>query len=288
MCFRTQHIGKLNPLAAVAAAPAKLHATIKYSQLPLKTALIVAGLTLVAISICGCGPREHLKTQIQLNFTPPSKNATIGTTPLNLGETLFINHRFAWRDGFLHVPESYSADTPVPLLIWLHGGGGSATDAHALLPVAEDYGVVVLALDSRHNTWDGIDSAIGPDVEFLQSAMQYTLDHVAVDRDRVALGGLSDGGTYALALGRTNGHTFTHLVGVSPWRMKSPAPPVGAPRIFVAHGLRDTVYPEPHTRYVVVPELKKSGYDVVYFPFDGPHWVTDDAWLEIVRWLVGD
>ena len=82
--------------------------------------------------------------------------------------------------------------------------------------MAEEFGVVMLALDSRHNTWDGIDSPFGPDVQFIDAALRYTFERVAIDPGRIAIGGLSDGGSYSLSLGLVNGDLFTHLVAVAP------------------------------------------------------------------------
>jgi phospholipase/carboxylesterase len=170
--------------------------------------------------------------------------------------------------------------------VWLHGGGGQSADIHHVFPLADEYGVVVLALDSRDNTWDGIDSPYGPDVTFLDAALRHTFARVAVDAGRLALGGLSDGASYSLSLGAVNGDLFTHLVAVAPGFIAAPAAPVGRPRIFVAHGTRDNVYHVGLSRNRLVPKLRRDGYDVTYFEFDGPHWVTDEAARRALEWLV--
>jgi len=244
--------------------------------------------TLAAALLLGaCGGRAPEKVRIDVPVTAPTRPADRGTTPLDLGATLFINRGFQWRDGLLHVPAGYDPATPAPLLVWLHGGGGNASDAEGLFPLADDYGVVVLSLDSRHNTWDAIDSPYGPDLRFIERAMRHVVDRVAIDPSRIALGGLSDGASYALAVGRSNGDLFTHLVGISPWGLKPPGPPIGEPVILIGHGTRDTVYPEWHSRRVLAPRFAEAGYDVTYFTFDGPHWVTEDAGRAIMGWLLG-
>ena len=168
----------------------------------------------------------------------------------------------------------------------LHGGGGRAGDFRALFPLAEEFGVAMLALDSRHNTWDGIDSPYGPDVQFIDAALRYTFERVAIDPARIALGGVSDGGAYSLSLGLVNGDLFTHLVAVAPGFSAPPAPPMGRPRIFVAHGTRDNVYSPAGSRLVIVPKLKMAGYDVTYYEFDGPHWFTEDAARHTLQWFI--
>ncbi len=192
----------------------------------------------------------------------------------------------AMRDGRLIVPKQAAPQRPLPLIVLLHGGGGRAEDFRSMFPLAEEFGVVMLALDSRHNTWDGIDSVFGPDVQFIDAALRYTFERVAIDPGRIALGGLSDGGAYALSVGMVNGDLFTHLVAVSPGFFAPPAPPAGRPRIFVAHGIHDNVYNVAGSRRNIVPQLKSAGYDVTYYEFDGPHWVTDDAARHTLQWFV--
>jgi len=173
----------------------------------------------------------------------------------------------------------------MPLLVWLHGGGGNAESFQYMFPLAEELGVVILALDARHNTWDGIDSPFGPDVLFIDAALQHTFERVAIDPQRIGLGGISDGASYALALGRTNGDLFTHLVAVAPGLLKPPAPSIGNPRIFVAHGTRDNVYNVLGSRRFIVPRLKSDGYNVTYLEFDGPHWVPESVAYQILKWI---
>ena len=92
---------------------------------------------------------------------------------------------------------------------------------------------------------------------------------------------------YALSIGTINGDLFTHLIAVAPGYMLAPAPPVGTPRVFLAHGTRDTVYSVSASRSRVLPQLRSAGYDVVYYEFDGPHFLTPDAARAAIEWLVG-
>lgn len=174
----------------------------------------------------------------------------------------------------------------MPLLVWLHGGGGRSDSYRYMFPLAEELGIVILALDARHNTWDGIDSPFGPDVQFIDAALRHTFERVPIDPRRIGLGGLSDGAAYALALGRSNGDIFTHLVAVAPGHLDPPSPPTGQPQILVAHGTRDNVYSFMWSRRYIVPDLKSAGYEVTYFEFDGPHWVPAPVASKALEWLV--
>jgi predicted esterase len=79
-----------------------------------------------------------------------------------------------------------------------------------------DAGLPMLFVDSRGQTWDGIRGGFGPDVDFLDGALEKVFGMVAVDPNRLALGGFSDGATYALSLGLVNGDLFPRIVAFSP------------------------------------------------------------------------
>ncbi len=239
---------------------------------------------LAVLIVAGCRHIGPQVTRVQARPVAPTLAIAPGEHPLGMATWRLKDA--ARRDGRLYVPRQAGPQHPLPLLVLLHGGGGRAEDFRSKFPLAEDFGVVMLAIDSRHNTWDGIDSPFGPDVEFIDAALRYTFERVAIDPGKIALGGLSDGGFYSLSLGLVNGDLFTHLVAVAPGYFAPPGPPTGHPRIFLAHGTRDNVYSVSGSRRRVVPQLKSQGYDVTYYEFDGPHWVTEPAAREALRWLV--
>ena len=238
----------------------------------------------VCVTAVGCGRTGPQITRLTARPAAPTLTIAAGEHALGMGTVRLRD--LARRDGRLYVPKQAAPQHPLPLIVLLHGGGGRAEDFTAVFPLAEEFGVVMLAIDSRHNTWDGIDSPFGPDVASIDAALRYTFERVAIDPRRVALGGLSDGGMYALSLGMVNGDLFTHLVAVAPGWFSPPAPPAGRPRILVEHGTRDNVYGVFGSRHNIVPHLKNAGYDVTYYEFDGPHWVTEDAARYALQWFV--
>lgn len=237
-----------------------------------------------ALMLCSCQGGGDQVTRVQARPVAPAITAAPGVYGLGMGARRLRD--LVNRDGTLVIPQQAASRRPLPLIVLLHGGGGAAEDFRSKLPLADEYGVVMLALDSRHNTWDGIDNPFGPDVMALDAALRFTFEHVAIDPKKIALGGVSDGGAYALSLGIANGDLFTHLVAVAPGFYAPPAPPIGRPRIFLAHGTRDNVYSMAGTRGRIAPRLKDAGYDVTYFEFDGPHWVTEEAARRVLEWLV--
>lgn len=241
---------------------------------------LVIALLAIAVACRQFGP---VTTRVQARPGRPSAAVAPGVRPLDLGTAWYRGMR---RDGTLLVPAAAASGAPVPLLVVLHGGGGRADDFRFMLPIADQRGVALLLLDARHNTWDGVDSPFGPDVRFIDEALAFTFDRVAIDPARIALGGLSDGGMYALSVGVVNGDLFTHLIAVSAGFMNPPGPPTGTPRIFLGHGRRDTVYSLASTRDRLLPRLRDAGYDVTYVEFDGPHFITPEAARAALDWLV--
>jgi phospholipase/carboxylesterase len=177
----------------------------------------------------------------------------------------------AGRDGLLYVPSTYSEDTPAPLFVALHGAGGSGSDWASYYGLCELRGMVLLAPDSRSTTWDLVEFGFGPDVVFLNWALSHTFSRCRIAPEHIGLGGFSDGASYALSLGLSNGDLFSHLVSFSPGFVSAANPLVGDPRIFISHGTNDTILPVAGTRDGIVPDLRASGYRVRYEEFTGGH-----------------
>ncbi len=189
--------------------------------------------------------------------------------------------------GYLYVPAGYGAERPASLVLLLHGAGEDARDGLALLRgQADGAGLILLALSSRGPTWDLIlgRGRYGRDVAAIDEALTQTFSSYAVDPDRVAVGGYSDGASYAISLGISNGDLFGHVLAFSPGFM-APAGRVSSPRFFVSHGTRDRWLPIDRTSRRLVPELEGAGYEVRYREFDGPHVVPPGIAQEAVDWL---
>ena len=205
----------------------------------------------------------------------PDPGLKAGTHSLGLGSR---------RDALLFVPEKYSA--PAPLIVSLHGAGGSEKGGLNIVGTqAEEFGVLVLAPASRTSSWDVIDIGdFGPDVAFIDKALDWTFERCAVSR--VAVGGFSDGASYALSLGLRNGDLFSDILAFSPGFLKSGGL-TGRPRIYVSHGTKDQVLPIDVCSRRLVPRLKDAGYDVTYEEFDGPHRVPPELARRAVSRLAG-
>lgn len=188
-------------------------------------------------------------------------------------------------DGLLYVPAGYRDDTPAPLVLMLHGAGGDARNGLVpLMPKADAVGLVLLAPGSREETWDIIIGEYGPDVDFIDVLLAEAFRVCSIDATRVAIEGFSDGASYALSLGISNGDLFTHVMAFSPGFLR-PARQEGSPGIFVSHGTHDTVLPIAQCSRRIVPQLKQAGYDVTYTEFDGGHTVPPEIASSAVAWF---
>jgi len=189
------------------------------------------------------------------------------------------------RDGLLTVPRGYSPDTPAPLALMLHGAGGRAERLAPRFPMADALGVILLIPDSRDSTWDAVRGPFGPDVDFVGRALEHTFERCAVARGKIAIGGFSDGATYALSLGLDNGSLFTHVIAFSPG-FTANRRAQGRPRIFISHGKSDNVLPIDACSRRIVPQLEDAGYAVTYKEFDGPHTVPEPIAQDAFKWFL--
>ncbi|MEP7067370.1 MAG: alpha/beta hydrolase-fold protein [Gemmatimonadota bacterium] len=220
---------------------------------------------------------RRLDGRLSTRATAPTVSAEPGLHQLGLARE---------RDALLYVPTNYRPDRPAPLAVMLHGAGGTAEHGMALLQTLADVeGIVILAPSSTRQTWDLVLGAYGPDVSFIDEALAMTFERCAIDPRRLTVGGFSDGASYALSLGLTNGDLFTHVIAFSPGFV-APADHVGRPCCYVSHGIRDTVLPIVRCSRRLVPALERAGYDVMYHEFDGLHTIPPEIALEACEWLL--
>ncbi len=82
--------------------------------------------------------------------------------------------------------------------------------------IADQRGVLILSPDSRgRNTSDVIRGGYGPDIQFIDRALGYVFERFSIEPRRVAVGGFSDGASYALSIGLMNGDLFQNILAFS-------------------------------------------------------------------------
>jgi phospholipase/carboxylesterase len=177
--------------------------------------------------------------------------------------------------------------------VLLHGAGGEAGQAIGWLqPIADETGLILLAPQSEGPTWDVILGGYGPDVQRIDDALSEVFRRFAIDPGRVAVGGFSDGASYALSLGVINGALFRRVVAFSPGFVAQTGSGGGEgrghPRFYISHGTGDRVLPIDACSRRLVPKLKSAGFDVVYREFDGGHTVPSHIAREAIGWLLDE
>lgn len=188
------------------------------------------------------------------------------------------------RDAILQLPAN-ATQSSVPLLVMLHGATQSAEDMFWYLGTThEEAGVAVLAPNSRDTSWDAIGGSFGEDVAHLNRALERVFEIAAIDPARIAIGGFSDGASYALSLGMINGDLFPSVVAFSPGFVIG-GTPNGKPRIFISHGTHDRILPIDRCGRRLAATLISRGYDVTFREFDGDHEIPADIAREGLKWM---
>jgi len=226
--------------------------------------------------------RQQYKTgrlTVKLTETTKGEEAKTGVLPLELDRQ---------KDGFIYVPKGYDSSRPAALAMMLHGAGAPAQQGLSLLRnYADDHNLLLLAPASRSYSWDIIASkGFGQDVIFIDQALQLVFERYSLDPKRIAIGGFSDGASYALCLGLTNGDLFTHIIAFSPGFAYAQEKN-GSPAVFISHGIHDPVLPIDPCGRRIVPQLQRQGIQVSYTEFDGEHEIPTHIAQRAVDWFTG-
>jgi predicted esterase len=232
------------------------------------------------------GPLAYVGSRVSAAADDDSRLKTRPTSPtmtLDAGRPHALPTQDG-RGGILYIPKGHDPKIAVPLAVMLHGAGNSAEAMEFTFAIADQYRVVVLAPDSRNLTWDAVSGEFGPDVRYIDAALVFTFKRCAIDPKRMAIGGFSDGASYALSLGMANGDIFNGIIAFSPGFIAS-SHTVGMPRIFVSHGREDDVLPIDKASRDIVLKLQAAGYDVKYQEFNGSHAVPPEIARQAFGWF---
>ena len=220
---------------------------------------------------------------------PRAGNPRLSARPGNVTGTLAPGEHTvtlpSGRTARIIVPASYVGD-PLPFALLLHGFSANAQGAlQPFRMFADNRAIILMAIDASGNTgtWDAVDARWGQDVVNIDEALAFAFSRVAVDPARVGVEGFSDGATYALALGRANGDLFTRIAAQSPGFI-FPLAEVGAPEIYITHGIFDAVFPIDETGLAIADALS-ARYDVRYVEYEGGHELPAGVVSDVAAWL---
>ncbi|MBC5991976.1 alpha/beta hydrolase [Pontibacter cellulosilyticus] len=191
------------------------------------------------------------------------------------------------KDTLLYIPEKYTPTQPAALAVMLHGAGAPAEQGLSLLRrYADELNIILVAPASRSYSWDIIaDHSFGPDVISLDGALAEVFSQYAINKEQLAIGGFSDGASYALSMGLTNGDLFTHIIAFSPGFAYT-LERHGKPAVFISHGVEDPVLPIDPCGRRIVPQLQQQGLEVKFTEFDGGHEIPAAISEDAVNWFL--
>jgi polyhydroxybutyrate depolymerase len=119
------------------------------------------------------------------------------------GEPKTLEHQGRKREYRMHVPKSIDGSRPVPLVLFLHGGGGTAEQASrmGMTQVADQNDFIVAYPNSIDKHWN--DGRLGEtfkdheqidDVAFLTALVEQIQSDYKIDANRIFAAGASNGG----------------------------------------------------------------------------------------------
>jgi phospholipase/carboxylesterase len=194
------------------------------------------------------------------------------------------------RGGFsLYVPEYYTPDRGWPLVMAMHGGSGNGRNfLWSWLRDARSFGAILVAPTATGPTW----ALMGEDADTpnLSRILEAVRARWNVDRKRMLLTGMSDGGTFCYVSGLDSASPFTHLAPVASTFHPLMAEMADAGRlrglpIFLVHGRLDWMFPVQVARHTA-QALSAAGADVTYRELDDlSHTYPREINAELLRWL---
>lgn len=195
----------------------------------------------------------------------------------------------AWLNGhsYVYVPRSVNRSTPSPVLVFFHGSGGNfKAYLWILSKLADKAGFVLVAPSNGMGNWTAEESR-----RCLGNALAAASGAVAVDRSRIHLIGLSNGGRASSQLAGGQGSDFASMVFLSPVfdtpqvRSAAFAAQCKERRIFVVTGGRDDRVPLSYVEENVTA-MKRAGARVTLHTVDSAdHFLMFSHRPELLRIL---
>ena len=160
----------------------------------------------------------------------------------------------------VHVPSSYDAAAPAPLIVLLHGytSSGAGQDTYMQVSALKDaYGFILVAPDgtredggNRPRFWNASDACCNfrgstvDDVAYLAGLIDAVKAEYAVDDKRVYLFGHSNGGFMSYRMAHEHGGTIAAIASLAGADQSRPRPAPPEPvHVLQIHGTADTAIP---------------------------------------------
>ena len=205
------------------------------------------------------------------------------------------------------LPEDHNPSSSYTVIILLHGYGSHMGDLAGLAPMINNTDFVYiypnapleidLGLGRRGYAWfppsgdsdDSSDSNISDSVTLLDATISDALDTLPVVKDKVLLGGFSQGGMMTLHYGLLRPNLFSGAISLSSKILDKTylSTNINTQKrmpIYISHGNLDQVIPVSEGRSSK-EFLLDAGYEVDYFEYTMGHEISTENIDDLRQWL---
>lgn len=203
------------------------------------------------------GIRYHLTAVCLLLLTSACREQSQSDTPSAPPGTQLhtIEHNGITREYIAYIPDSYNADTPVPLLFNFHGYGGNASEFMAyadLRPQAEAHQFILVypqgTLLAGTSHWNAAlpgngNKSSADDFGFIDALRTHLASQYQIDLNRVYAMGFSNGGMFSYALACYHSANIAAVAAVAATMLATDCSYTHPMGIISLHGSDDTVIP---------------------------------------------
>jgi phospholipase/carboxylesterase len=199
------------------------------------------------------------------------------------------------------LPAGYEPNYPYPLLVFLHGHGGSEEQVLRLAPRLSRRNYICIGLRGPRPVDPRPDGRLafswGPDgptdalvEEYVFRAVEQTRRHYHVHSERIYLAGFCEGATLAYRLGLLFPERFAGIIslnGCMPRRGRPllRLPDVRALRVLIGHGIANSVVPLSHA-HADFRLFYAAGLSVRLHTYPATHRIHPHMLRDIDRWVM--
>jgi phospholipase/carboxylesterase len=199
------------------------------------------------------------------------------------------------------LPTGYEPNYPYPLVVFLHGQGGSEEQILKLAPRLSRRNFVSIALRGpvALTTADGLPAygwgSDGDDCSLIEDyvfrAVEQTRRAYHIHSERVYLAGFCEGATLAYRLGLNRPEKFGGVISLNGTMPRRSGPVFRLPdvrnfKVLIAHGMANAIVPHAMARsdYRL---LYGAGLDVKLKTYPTTHRIHADMLRDANRWIIG-
>jgi phospholipase/carboxylesterase len=200
------------------------------------------------------------------------------------------------------LPTGYEPNYPYPLLVFLHGHGGSEEQVLRLAPRLSRRNYVAIALRGPHALdprpdgrsaycWGQGGQTDAVVEEYVFRAVEQTRRHYHVHSERIYLAGVCEGATLAYRLGLLYPERFAGVISLNGTLPRRGGPLLRLPevrslKVLIGHGIANAVVPLTLARNDF-RLFYAAGMQVRLHTYAANHRIHPDMLRDVNRWIMG-